>query len=351
MNRSNPSGAMKAFFSSPLRRGAALIAGLVLLVAAQDASALCSLNTAGGYVPKNINMVMGRIVVSPDLPVGSLITTAKTFPIYQAGSNNTPFTCSGGGTLFGVINSAAVGAEWSGKEKVFATNVAGIGIRLLRRATGGNPPDVYYPHTLSTTTTFGSFATNADFVVELYKIAPVTGSGPLVSGIYTTYSGDRGGSAVTTRVDGDAITIVTPSCLVDTGSKNIPVVFGKVPQSDFKGRGTTAAERNFNIRLKCNAGVGTQNTVYLRMDATPDPAGDAGVLRISQASGSATATGVGIQIIDGQKVPVKYGDDALVGPSKDGDYVLPYTARYFQTGNTVTPGQANGMATFTLDYK
>ena len=40
-----------------------------------------------------------------------------------------------------------------------------------------------------------------------------------------------------------------------------------------------------------------------------------------------------------------------VGPSKDGSYVLPYTARYYQTGNTVTPGQANGTATFTLDYR
>ena len=347
MTRSNPSGAMKAFFSSPLRRGASLIAGLVLLVAAQEASAYCQLNTANGYVVKDINMVVGRIVVDPTWPVGYLIKEAR-FPIYEAGKNNTPFDCStGSGTLRGEINRASVGAEWSGKEKVFATSVPGIGIRLLRRGIG-NSPDTYYPHTLSGV--FGAFATNADFVVELYKIAPVTGSGPLVSGIYTTYSGDRGGSAVTTRGVGDAITIVTPTCSVDTGSKNIPVLFGKVPQSDFKGRGTTTAERNFNIRLNCNAGVGTQNTVYLRMDATPDPAGDAGVLRITQG-GTSTATGVGIQVIDGKKVPVKYGDDALVGPSKDGEYLLPYTARYFQTGNAVTPGQANGIATFTLDYK
>lgn len=349
MNRSNPSRSMKAFLCSPLR-WASSIAGLALLLGAQEANALCKLNTANGYVPKNINMVVGRVVVSPDLPVGSLITTPKTFPIYQAGANNTPFDCtSGPGTLNGRINTAAVGAEWSGKEKVFATNVQGIGIRLLRRATGGNPPDVYYPHTLYGS--FGAFSDKADFVVELYKIGPVSGSGLLVSGIYTTYSGDDGLSAVTTRVDGDAITIVTPTCMVDTGSKNIPVLFGKVPQSDFKGRGSTTAERSFNIRLKCNAGTGTQNTVYLRMDATPDPAGDAGVLRITQGSGSTTATGVGIQVIDGQRVPVKYGDDALVGPSKDGDYVLTYTARYFQTGAAVTPGRADGTATFTLDYK
>jgi len=75
-----------------------------------------------------------------------------------------------------------------------------------------------------------------------------------------------------------------------------------------------------------------------------------GVLKITQG-GSGTATGVGIQVVDNQGVPVKFGEDTLVGPSKNGDYVLPYTARYYQTGNKVTPGRADGTATFTLDYK
>ena len=61
--------------------------------------------------------------------------------------------------------------------------------------------------------------------------------------------------------------------------------------------------------------------------------------------------GVGIQVIDDKKMPVKFGDEAELGPSKDGDYVLPYTARYYQTGDKVTPGRADGTATFTLDYK
>jgi type 1 fimbria pilin len=86
------------------------------------------------------------------------------------------------------------------------------------------------------------------------------------------------------------------------------------------------------------------------MDATQDPSNEQGVLKITQG-GTSTATGVGIQVIDNQSVPVKFGDDALVGTSKDGDYVLPYTARYFQTGDKVTPGRADGTATFTLDYK
>ena len=37
-----------------------------------------------------------------------------------------------------------------------------------------------------------------------------------------------------------------------------------------------------------------------------------------------------------------------LGPTKNGDYVAPFTARYYQTLPTVTTGQANGMATLTL---
>ena len=39
-----------------------------------------------------------------------------------------------------------------------------------------------------------------------------------------------------------------------------------------------------------------------------------------------------------------------LGPTKNGDYVAPFTARYYQTLPTVTTGQANGMATLTLSY-
>ena len=63
------------------------------------------------------------------------------------------------------------------------------------------------------------------------------------------------------------------------------------------------------------------------------------------------ATGVGIQVIDEKSVPVKFGEETLVGTSRNGDYVLNYTARYFQTGNQVTPGRADGTATFSIEYK
>lgn len=163
---------------------------------------------------------------------------------------------------------------------------------------------------------------------------------------------DLGGVTMRAFFSANATKFILPSCQVRAPG-TIDVLFGKVPQSNFKGRGSVTAERNFDITLNCRAGVGVRNIVYLRMDATKDPAavGDDGVLQITQG-GTSNATGVGIQIVDGNsRTPVKFGDDALVGESKDGDYVLPYTARYFQTGERVTPGQANGTATFTVIYK
>ena len=336
MNRSKRSHAMKF-----LRRCMPVLA---LLPGVQEAWAACV--RYPGTAVKFINMDMGQVVVPNDLAVGAVIAR-KPFPIPTRDTSEYIFDCTaGGGTLIGEMLQ---GTPMPGDPTIYSTAVPGVGIRLSRVI------DAYltvnYPHRLSRGAAYIYFATGTQFQVELVKTAAVTGNGPLASGVYTRYYGDGDGvSMLTTTLSGNGITIVTPSCSVDLGSRNISVQFGRVPQNNFKGRGSTTGDRSFSIKLNCKAGQNAQNTVYLRMDATKDPAGDDGVLRITQG-GTGIATGVGIQVVDGQSVPVKFGDNALVGPSKDGDYVLPYTARYFQTGAAVTPGRADGTATFTLDYK
>jgi type 1 fimbria pilin len=327
--------------STPFRL---ILPALALLFGAQGAWAECRVTP--GYIEKTVNMAMGRVVIPNDAAVGTIFKK-QLFPLPLTGTTNKPWTCTGGGSVKGVMLQ---GTAVPGYDHVYTTAVPGVGIRLSRYFSDTEVS--YYPHDRSTTTDFGDFNAASRFQVELFKIATVTGNGPLAQGTYTQYYavGSDNRSVLTTYLLGEGITIITPSCTVDTGSRNISVQFGKVPQSNFKGKGTTTGDRNFNIKLNCRAGQNAQNTVYLRMDATKDPAGDDGVIRITQG-GAGTATGVGIQVIDGQKVPVKYGEEALVGPSKDGDYVLPYTARYFQTGNAVTPGRADGTATFTLEYK
>ncbi|MGJ7604411.1 fimbrial protein [Variovorax sp. LT1R20] len=330
--------------SHPFRRSVRFaVSALALLLGAQGAWAACTVTP--GYVEKTVNMAMGRVLIPNDAAVGTMFKS-QLFPLPLSGTTNKPWTCVGGGNVKGVMLQ---GTAVPGYDHVFTTAVPGVGIRLSRYFSDTEVS--YYPHDRSTTSDFGDFNAASRFQVELFKIAPVTGNGPLAQGTYTRYySVADNKSVLTTNLLGEGITIITPSCSVDLGSRNILVEFGKVPQSNFKGRGTTTGDRKFNIKLNCKAGQNAQNTVYLRMDATQDPSNEQGVLKITQA-GSTTATGVGIQVVDDKTVPVKFGEEALVGPSMDGSYVLPYTARYFQTGDKVTPGRANGTATFTLDYK
>jgi type 1 fimbria pilin len=157
-------------------------------------------------------------------------------------------------------------------------------------------------------------------------------------------------SIINIYVEANGITVVTPSCTVDTGSQNIPVVFGKVPMSSFTGRGSTAEERKFSIKLDCQAGVSENKMVSLRMDGTQDPAGGDGVLKITP--GAKVAGGVGIRLKDETRNQlVKFGESMEVGPAVSTVYNVPFSASYIQTADKVTPGQANGMATFTLTYR
>jgi major type 1 subunit fimbrin (pilin) len=70
---------------------------------------------------------------------------------------------------------------------------------------------------------------------------------------------------------------------------------------------------------------------------------------------SSSATGVGVQLLDGtgtQPFPLQTwttftGYDAATG----GDYTIPLNARYYQTAATVTTGMANSSMTFTMQYQ
>lgn len=320
-----------------------LPAVVVTLAGAQGARAACVRHS--GFAERTINMDMGRVYIPEGLEVGGVIKR-QVFPIEVRGKSELMFTCDSlGGTTHGVILQ---GSPVPGLDHVYSTSMAGVGIRLSR--TISNTITVYYPHELSFGPgASGGLSAGSQFEVELIKTAAITGSGTLAAGIYTRYygNGDPTKSAITTLLSGNGIAIVSPSCTV--ANRVITVDFGRVATRDFKGAGSPAAvERTFDIELHCRAGVGTQNHVYLRMDATPHPVGK-GVLRLAPGS---TAGGVGIQVLDGKGQPVRYGDEVKVVESQiDGIHKVPFTARYYQTADRVEAGVAQGTATFTLDYK
>lgn len=319
------------------------LAALLLLAGMPSAWAACTMNRT--WQDPHVNMNLGRVVIPPDLPVGATIINWST-SISQPG---TAMSCDryGGATVYAdVVQGQAV----PGYSKVYTTGVPGVGIRMSRK-TASATTSMVYPATFTAAANTNYTLDASTFIVELIKTAPVTGSGPLVAGQYSSYhlASDPSHPLMTTWVQGQGITIVSPSCSVDAGSKNIAVNFGNVPQASFSGVGTTAAERKFTISLQCQQSPGN---VFVRLDATADPSNSPGVLQVTQ--GTQAAKGVGIQLLDARNShPVSYGSDIGAGSSPGGASTLqvPFTARYYQTAGTIVPGDANGTATFTIEYQ
>jgi type 1 fimbria pilin len=347
MQRSNSFEQAGAAVRAPVRTRAAKRGKLLRLLVLSGCCAASQLAWAGcSRVPdaseKLVNMDMGTVVIDYDLPVGNVIQSQQ-FPIPIVGSPEKIWDCEQtGGTLRGTMLQ---GSPVYGYSNVYSTDVSGVGVRLSRRINdiNGNPTNTYYPHTISLSAGENAyFVAPSYFQVELVKIAQRTGSGKFARGTYTTYSGDDGISALTTVLNGIGITIVTPSCK----TQDVQVRLDSFPLNEFKAIGTTTAKRAFSIPIRCQT---SPQNVSLVLDASRDPSNIDGVLRVN--SGNNTATGVGIQVLKRDGTPIKFGQAIPVGPSIDTVYQIPFSARYYQTSKRVTPGRADGEATFTLTYQ
>lgn len=134
-----------------------------------------------------------------------------------------------------------------------------------------------------------------------------------------------------------------PSCTVST--ETLTVQMGDVQKTIFTGKGATSPDKGFNLSLHCNANT----KVYTTVSGTADASNTQGVLAL--ATGTGTATGVGVQIVYSNQ-PVQLGTLMhLQDVITESDISVPFQARYYQTGATVTGGQANSTATFTMTYQ
>ena len=145
-----------------------------------------------------------------------------------------------------------------------------------------------------------------------------------------------------------------PTCTVSTPSVAIPL--GAVESRAFKGIGSVAGNATRTITLQCAGGGGADSDVLLTLTDQTQPANRSDQLTLTANS---TAKGVALQLLFGNRL-ISYGPDAaaigtpnqwLAGSTGNGTFQIPLTARYIQTGATVRPGTANGLATFTLAYR
>lgn len=276
----------------------------------------------------------GNVSVQRDAPVGSIIATATT------GAYN------GGNTIAGCDTSWTFRWElskWSTLSsqgnKVYNTNVSGVGLRMTAVVSGNVLP---YDATLKA----NNYATipGDGIKAELIKTGDITG-GTLDTGVLARASVINQFYIANVTLNGTN-TITSESCSVTTNPVNVPL--GDHDKSEFNGPGTGTAWQTFNINLSCVQGA----RINVRIDATADSdAGVPGVIKLD--SDPVNASGVGVQLwYRYEDSPVQFGQERYyyTSPSGGNEYVQ-LQARYYQTTQSITAGKANATATFTLTYK
>lgn len=323
------------------RAGKARVIYILVFVAqilwSVEAHSLCS--ARNGWTEKDYALQIPNLSISRDTPVNSVIYT-QTLAFYTAGVVYAQ--CTGTNMFYGRYRNGWVANSSTG---VAPTNIEGVGIRITETA------DYVYGGNYNTRRVFGSATMDVKFgftgsvppkppTVELIK------TGPIKSGAFTT------GRVVGINVNNiywmssisiSGGSVSSTGCTVNNTSITVPM--GVVQRTAFSGVGSTSPITSFDIPLSCD-----DNTkVNITFNATHDASAAPGVIALNSSGGVGVASGVGIQLLSGN-VPVILGASTSIGTVSGETYIVPLGARYYQTQGTVTAGQANGTATFTLTY-
>lgn len=301
-------------------------------------------------------MDMGHVVIRSNLPEGAVIRELRV-PISFWGNM---FSCDAqGGSLIGRFVNAAQQTPVPGYSDVYPTAVAGVGIRVSREFEDGLV-SAYYPHVLQRPANSRYGLGPGPFRVELIKTHALTGSGPIApSGRFTTYYADGSGAqrpALTSSFTGLGTTVVSPTCEVQAGSRNIAVDFGSVSNTSFTGVGSRAVNRDFDIHLNCQGGnlAEYQSPVRISLGGTQHVSNMFGVLALLSVPDSASRIGIEMVRRDGSSErELRLGQHYDIGTTTVGNstLTLPLRARYVQTQpGPVGAGIARGRATFTIHY-
>lgn len=143
-------------------------------------------------------------------------------------------------------------------------------------------------------------------------------------------------------------TIVANSCSVSQASQEQTVDLGNWAAKQFATTGETSKAKQFLINLESCGAAATGVQVMFSGTANSS---DSTLLALNSASG---ATNLGIAILDKDRNRIPLGQNSelyTLSGSSSNSASLVFYGQYVATGGSVTPGSANGDATFTLNYQ
>lgn len=338
---------------SKLNRYAGALAGLLLMVFSAAALAKVTCSTSG-----TITLSMPASITAPrdaslGTPLTPWVTSAATRIQTGCTANDTSSTYL---QAFGDLPLSGKSVMIDGLQyPIFTTSLRGVGLILGAKDVNG----AWVALTAQPTDLIKGWSTFWDANAQVRLVS--TGE-PIASG---TLSAMTVGEIwvrekSTSYASSSALIKITPTsataqtCSVSSGSVNVPVDLGTVSSRSFTGPvGTTVGNASFDIRLDCPSGA----NVYMMLTDANNLGNTSDTLTLSPSAGQ--ATGVGIQVRR-SGMPVSFGpasslpgtpNQLSLGTAIGGVMAIPFTANYIKTAITVTPGNANAVATYTLSYQ
>jgi len=315
----------------------------------------------------SVNITIPPITVAAGQQVGQVIGSASGYRFDSPPGSALRCTTGiafGAQARLALVNSPPTGQTFSANGlsmPVHATNVPGVGFAMMAR----DPNRPFMPiNTAGVTLIVGDIRARP-IVLGLDTRIYFVATGPITGGTIAarnlaryTITGTPISGAGYYAVNFSNITINAPrkpTCSVTTPSVAMPMP--AVAARDFRGVGSFAGSVTRNITLSCTGGTsGATRDVFITVTDQTTPANRSDVLSLTPTS---VATGVALQLLRGSTL-VRYGADSttignpnqwLVGTTGNATVQIPLTARYIQTGSSIRPGSANGLASFTMSYR
>jgi len=203
-----------------------------------------------------------------------------------------------------------------------------------------------------------SFNIGVDVQIRFVKTANTltAGTTPVFDPMYTRHyqfyngaSSTGGGTYMIAEFLAGGLVINTTGGTCTT--PNVDVTLPPAARSDFSGPGYTTSRTDFKLNFtQCPAGLASIS--YSFMPTTTIKNNSQGVFAPDSTS---TASGVALQMLTDQDIPVTFNTDYLLTSYDSGtantNYSVPLRAGLYQTENTVSSGNVSGSVTFTLKYK
>jgi len=241
---------------------------------------------------------------------------------------------------------------------VYATNVPGIGIKVL--GSNANHPMPMTPAVYSWNGPLTSVNNVWDsYGYQLVKTGPVTGGTLSFSGAVasawmsssTTTLVDVGSATINSLYIDGSTNLVSSGCSVSTTNATVTMPALTIARVAGAPVGATFNPTPFNLAMICATGI----KVSYQIDGVSSVYSQSnGVL--NNSTGTGMAAGVGIQILTGTgsnppPLPLSTETLAIITTSSNQSVSIPLIAQYYKTATSVSPGQIQVLATFSMYYE